>query len=84
LTLSKSELEKLIEKPVCVLAFPYGYYHREAIELSRIAGYDFLIAGGDVKKEFEGNVFPRIGIVGAGSYARNILSINGGFRRFGF
>jgi peptidoglycan/xylan/chitin deacetylase (PgdA/CDA1 family) len=81
---SKEMLEKCSLKPVNTIAYPYGYYNKKAIELSKEEGYKYLFAAGDVGKEFKNDLFPRIAIQSAGSYARNILSINKGFTRFGF
>lgn len=84
LTTSKKILDQHAPKPVDIIAFPYGYYNDSVVSLSREAGYKYLIAAGDVEKKYSGKVFPRIGVLSAASYAYNILSINKGFRRFGF
>lgn len=71
-------------KPVESVAFPYGDYNDQAIGQARAAGYKYLIAGGDVPKEFRSDVFPRIGVLDGIGVAGTILSICWGFRRFGF
>jgi len=81
---SKALLEECIGKPVTSVAFPYGLYNEDTINTSREAGYVHLIAAGDVPEKFSGDVFPRTGVLGARNYARNILSINSAFKRFGF
>jgi peptidoglycan/xylan/chitin deacetylase (PgdA/CDA1 family) len=81
---SKQTLEKNSSKPVEALAFPYGYYNENVIRLARKTGYKYLIAGGNVPKEYRDSVFPRIGILNAVSCSFNILSVNRGFRKFGF
>jgi peptidoglycan/xylan/chitin deacetylase (PgdA/CDA1 family) len=82
--LSKQMLEKSSKKPVDTIAYPFGYYNRKAVELSKKEGYNYLFAAGDVEEEFKNDLFPRMAVVSAGNYARNILSINKGFTRFGF
>ena len=43
LTASKNFLEKLIQKPVNSLAFPYGTYNKSAIEVAKETGYTQLL-----------------------------------------
>ncbi len=81
---SKACLEKFGHKPVKSLAFPYGYFNETTIQLAKEAGYAFLFAGGDVERKYERVVFPRIGVSNMRNFAFNVLSINRGFRRFGF
>lgn len=81
---SKSLLEQCVTKPVPSVAFPYGLYNEDTIMASRNVGYKYLIAAGDVPEKFNNDVFPRTGVLGARNYARNIVSINHAFKRFGF
>jgi peptidoglycan/xylan/chitin deacetylase (PgdA/CDA1 family) len=83
-TLSKKQLEKYSSKSITTIAYPYGYYNKKAIELSKEMGYKYLFAAGDVEEEFKDDLFPRMAILSAASYSRNILSVNNGFTRFGF
>ena len=84
LNYSKLSLEKYSHKPVECLAFPYGHFNETVIELAKNAGFAYLFAGGDVEKKYERVVFPRIGVSNMRNFAFNVLSINRGFRRFGF
>jgi peptidoglycan/xylan/chitin deacetylase (PgdA/CDA1 family) len=44
LNASKSFLEKLIQKPVNSLAFPYGTYNKSVIDIAKATGYTQLLA----------------------------------------
>lgn len=81
---SKMLLEKYSEKPVNAIAYPYGCYNKEALELANELGYKYLLAAGDVEEEFKDNIFPRMVMLSAASYARNIFALNRGLDRFGF
>jgi peptidoglycan/xylan/chitin deacetylase (PgdA/CDA1 family) len=93
-TLSQEELENELihskdalnsfSKPVDILAFPYGNFNQNTIGIAKKVGYKYLIAAGDVEDRYRPDVFPRMGILSGASYAFNILSINKGFKRFGF
>jgi peptidoglycan/xylan/chitin deacetylase (PgdA/CDA1 family) len=81
---SKNILNSLCNKPVNMLAFPYGNFNGETVMIAKEAGYKYLIAAGDIESRYKSDVFPRMGILSGASYAFNILSINKGFKRFGF
>lgn len=70
--------------PVNALAFPYGQFDDRVISICQRQGYRYLIAGGAVDAKHQNSVFPRIGVLNLASFSYNILSINKGFRRFGF
>ncbi len=84
LTFSKKTLEQYSGKPIEAIAFPYGNYNEEVVCRSQEVGYKYLIAGGDVSDEYRNSVFPRMGVLSAASYSFNILSLNWGFKKFGF
>ncbi len=81
---SKKILKHHSGKRITAIAFPSGYYNAKVIELAKDAGYEYLIAAGDVDQVHMKDIFPRIGIMSGASFAFNILSINKGFGRFGF
>ena len=81
---SEMLLEKYSGRPVNALAYPYGYYNKEAMELAIGQGYKYLFAAGDVEEEFKENIFPRMVILSSANYVRNIFGIHKGFNRFGF
>lgn len=66
------------------LAYPYGSFNETTLAVSRELGYRLLIAGGSVPATYASAIFPRIGILNLASFAYNMLSVNRGFRRFGF
>jgi peptidoglycan/xylan/chitin deacetylase (PgdA/CDA1 family) len=41
---SRSELENLLRRPVVALAFPYGEYSQQTLDLCRRAGYQFVFS----------------------------------------
>lgn len=82
--ISKTLLETHTQAPVTCIAFPYGYFNKDVIERSSQHGYKYLLAGGSVTDEWKHRVFPRIGILNMAGYAFNMLSINRGFKSFGF
>jgi peptidoglycan/xylan/chitin deacetylase (PgdA/CDA1 family) len=84
LRLSKNTLEQYISSSVATLAFPYGIYNRMVIDSSCSTGFQYLIGAGDVASPFSKDVFPRIGILNRAGHAFNMLSINRGFKKFGF
>ena len=84
LMLSKRLIERYSEYSIDSIAFPFGFYNEDVIRLAKEAGYRYLIGAGSVEHKFENDVFPRVGVLSATSYARNILSINKSFDRFGF
>jgi len=84
LSVSKKLLEKQIQDTVDCIAFPYGYFSKAVVERSSQHGYKYLLAGGIVAAEWKHHVFPRIGILNMAGYSFNMLSINRGFRNFGF
>lgn len=84
------QLQKSIEylqtdnQPVKSLAFPYGMFNDETIEVARQAGFSYLFAGGDVGSQRKKDVYPRVGLLDGSSYAFSMLMINHAFKRFGF
>jgi peptidoglycan/xylan/chitin deacetylase (PgdA/CDA1 family) len=66
------------------IAFPYGYFDSSVVKGSISHGYEYLIAAGSVPNEWKHLVFPRIGMLNMAGYAYNMLSINRGFKNFGF
>jgi peptidoglycan/xylan/chitin deacetylase (PgdA/CDA1 family) len=84
LAISKKILEGHLQSSVDLIAFPYGYFNKDVVECSAQHGYRYMFAGGSVTDEWKHRVFPRIGILNMAGYAFNMLSINRGFRRFGF
>jgi peptidoglycan/xylan/chitin deacetylase (PgdA/CDA1 family) len=83
-TSSKKALELYSAKPIDAVAFPYGNYNEDVISASKEAGFKYLIAGGDVLNKYRDLVFPRMGVLSAATYSFNILSLNRGFKKFGF
>jgi len=81
---SKQILERYLQVPIDIIAFPYGYFNKDVVEASKKQGYEYLLAGGSISDEWRQNVFPRIGILNMAGYAFNMLSISRGFRQFGF
>ena len=81
---SKRILESGTQKPVNSIAFPYGYFNEDVVARSLQHGYQYLLAGGSVADKWQNRVFPRIGILNMAGHAFNMLSINRGFRNFGF
>jgi peptidoglycan/xylan/chitin deacetylase (PgdA/CDA1 family) len=81
---SKTILEKYSARCVNALAYPYGSYNKKALNLANAEGYVNLMAAGDVDMGSKKDIFPRMVISSTATFARNILSINKGFRRFGF
>lgn len=81
---SSKRILEAYSRPVTSVAFPYGDFNKEIVALAKEAGFQYLIAGGDVGEEFSEDVFPRIGISTLPGVSRTILSINSGFSRFGF
>ena len=61
---SKQSLEKIMEKPVRFLAFPFGDYDDNILSLSRSSGYEKVFAGGPVPNNHpqSGFLFGRIDI----------------------
>jgi peptidoglycan/xylan/chitin deacetylase (PgdA/CDA1 family) len=84
ISLSKDTLQRFTGMKIDAIAFPYGYFNQGIIDVSLQAGFHLLIAGGSVPDQFNGKVFPRIGVLNMAGYAYNMLSINLGFRKFGF
>lgn len=84
LTSSKKVLEQYSAKPIDAVAFPYGNYNEDVVSASQEAGYKYLIAGGDVLNKYRHSVFPRMGVLSGATYSFNILSLNWGFKKFGF
>jgi peptidoglycan/xylan/chitin deacetylase (PgdA/CDA1 family) len=81
---SKKALSNYSKQPVEAVAFPYGSYNVNVIESAERTGFKYLIAGGEVSAEFKNLVFPRIGVLDGAGFAYSMLTINLGFRRFGF
>jgi peptidoglycan/xylan/chitin deacetylase (PgdA/CDA1 family) len=81
---SKSLLERDMAISIDALAFPYGYFNENVVDAAIQAGYQYQIAGGNITNEWRGKVFPRIGVLNMAGFAYNMLSINRGFRNFGF
>lgn len=71
-------------KEVDAIAFPFGYYDADTITAARSNGYRYLIAGGHVDAPYDRDVFPRIGVLDGAGFSYTMLTINNGFKRFGF
>ncbi len=84
LATSKRILEFNTQTVIDSIAFPYGYFNEDVVERSLQNGFQYLFAGGSISEKWHGRVFPRIGILNKAGYAFNMLSINRGFRNFGF
>lgn len=84
LSLSRMILAKLSGRPVQSVAFPYGCFDDRVLASARKAGFDYLIAAGDVQSRDENRVFPRIGVLDGASFSYAMLSVLFGFRKFGF
>ena len=82
--ISKRFLDSTLQTPVNSIAFPYGYFNEDVLDRSSKNGYQYMLAGGSVSDKWRGRVFPRIGILNMAGYAFNMLSVNRGFRNFGF
>jgi len=65
-------------------AFPFGYFNASVVDIAKRAGFRYLIAGGEVAEPWKSHLVPRIGVLSMASVYYNILSINRGFKRFGF
>jgi peptidoglycan/xylan/chitin deacetylase (PgdA/CDA1 family) len=81
---SKRFLDSKMQTPVNSIAFPYGYFNEDVLDRSSQTGYQYMLAGGSVPDKWRDRVFPRIGILNMAGYAFNMLSVNRGFRNFGF
>ena len=81
------ESKRILEvygKQVDAIAFPFGYYDGSTIVAAKMQGYRYLIAGGHVDPRYEGDVYPRIGVLDGAGFSYTMLMINNAFQRFGF
>jgi peptidoglycan/xylan/chitin deacetylase (PgdA/CDA1 family) len=54
LYLSKKMLEEILDKPVTMIAFPYGYYNQDVIRMAKLAGYERVFS-----TEYGSNIITR-------------------------
>ena len=86
LTLSKSLIEEVINKPVNQIAFPDGSYSRDVIDAAEKAGYQNQLAVNYLKDEDKNDfrILNRHGISSTTTYESNVLSINKAFFSKGY